>query len=125
MDKFGIKNSVLNGIPEWLKKWASLICEFVEFEQMKYPLANLKRDKPDPPEYVAIELKNLRDSKLSNIAITINKVVRIMKLMGTEQPPLRKMTNREVYNAFWVGQDSIKKHLEDVLDTIEEDCKEV
>lgn len=92
---------------------------------MKYPLANLKRDKPDPPEYVAIELKNLRDSKLSNIAITINKVVRIMKLMGTEQPPLRKMTNREVYNAFWVGQDSIKKHLEDVLDTIEEDCKEV
>lgn len=48
-----------------------------------------------------------------------------MKLMGTEQPPIRKMTNKEVYHAFWVGQDSIKKHLEDVLDTIEEDCKEV
>ena len=44
------------------------------------------------PEIVAIELKNLRDSKLSNIAITIDKVVRILRLMGTDLPPIRKMT---------------------------------
>ena len=36
MDKFGIKDSVLAGIPLWLKKWAALICEFIEFEQDKY-----------------------------------------------------------------------------------------
>jgi len=32
LDKFGIKNSVLSDIPLWLKKWAALICEFIEFE---------------------------------------------------------------------------------------------
>lgn len=43
----------------------------------------------DSPINVAIELKNLRDSKLSNIAITINKVTQILKLMGTDLPPIR------------------------------------
>ena len=36
-EKFGIKDSVLVGIPPWLKKWAALICEFVDFEQENYP----------------------------------------------------------------------------------------
>ena len=61
------------------------------------------------PEYIAIELKNLRDSKLANIAITINKVAHILKLMKTQEPPIRRMTDKEVYQAIWVGQDSIKE----------------
>ena len=81
MDKFGIRDSVLSGVPDWLTKWAALICEFVEFEQEKYPEAQAgKLSDVD----IAIELKNLRDSKISNIAITINKVTRILKIMGTE-----------------------------------------
>lgn len=105
MDKFGIKDSVLLGIPLWLKKWASLICEFIEFEQATYP--NTQECKLSQ-EYVSIELKNLRDSKLANIAITINKVSRILKLMGTDLPPIRKMTDREVYEGLWTANDSLK-----------------
>ena len=25
------------GVPDWLKKWASLICEYIQFEESKYP----------------------------------------------------------------------------------------
>ena len=32
LDKHGLKSSVCQDIPDWLKKWASLICEFIEFE---------------------------------------------------------------------------------------------
>ena len=32
LNKHGLKSSVFKGIPAWLKKWASLICEFIEFE---------------------------------------------------------------------------------------------
>ena len=32
LDKHGLKSSVFDEIPDWLKKWASLICEFIEFE---------------------------------------------------------------------------------------------
>ena len=68
---------------------------------------------------IAIELKNLRDSKLSNIAITINKVIRILKLLGTTEPPIRKMKYYEIYYALWSGNDSIKYQLIEVLKTIE------
>ena len=34
LNKHGLKSSVFDGIPDWLKKWASLICEFIEFEQI-------------------------------------------------------------------------------------------
>ena len=32
LKKHGIRSSVLEGIPSWLIKWASLICEFIDFE---------------------------------------------------------------------------------------------
>ena len=57
---------------------------------------------------IQIELKNLKDSKLSNIAITINKVVRILKLLDTEEPPIRKMKHQEIYHALWGSPDSVK-----------------
>ena len=66
----------------------------------------------------------MRDSKLSNIAITINKVVRILKLLGTEEPPIRKMKDNEIYHALWSSHDSIKQQIIEALTTIEE-CDEV
>ena len=33
LEKFSIRKSVLSDIPLWLVKWASLICDFIEFEQ--------------------------------------------------------------------------------------------
>ena len=116
LNKFGIKSSVRNGIPKWLVKWASLICEFIDFEQEKYPSFATQGHSQ---EFIAIELKNLRDSKLANIAITINKVIRILRLMGTEEPPIRKMTNKEVYRALWSGSDSVKEQLREVLQNLE------
>lgn len=94
LDKFGIKSSVLSTIPEWLQKWASLICEFVEFEQEKY---SETQEGKLSQEFIAIELKNLRDSKLANIAITINKVQRILYLIGTDEPPIKKVDDKMLY----------------------------
>jgi hypothetical protein len=45
LNSFGLKKSVLNGVPNWLVKWASLICEYVEFEEEIYPQM-LKEDYP-------------------------------------------------------------------------------
>jgi hypothetical protein len=33
----GLKNSCLGKAPAWLKKWASLVLEYLEFEEAKYP----------------------------------------------------------------------------------------
>jgi len=38
----------------------------------------------------------MRDSKVSNVAITIDKVMHVLKTMGTLEPPIREMTYKEV-----------------------------
>ena len=121
LDTFGIKGSVLETIPVWLKKWAALICEFIEFEQKNYPELCTEKFSQN---YMTIELKNLRDFKLSNVAITINKVARILHLMKTKEPPIRKMSQKELYQAFWSDPESIKNQLVEVLRQIEP-CDEV
>jgi hypothetical protein len=43
-----------------------------------------------------MDAKNLRDSKISNIAITIDKVMHVLKSMDTDEPPIKEMTYKEV-----------------------------
>jgi hypothetical protein len=43
-----------------------------------------------------MDAKNLRDSKISNIAITIDKVMHVLKSMETDEPPIKEMTYKEV-----------------------------
>ena len=35
--KNGLRSSCLDVAPLWLQKWASLICEYLEFEEVIYP----------------------------------------------------------------------------------------
>ena len=41
-----LKQSVMKDVPNWLKKWASLICEYCLFEEQLYP-KNFKDDFPN------------------------------------------------------------------------------
>ena len=42
LNRNGLKKSVLDNAPQWLRKWASLICEYLEFEEMIYPTSHAK-----------------------------------------------------------------------------------
>lgn len=37
LQDFGLKESVMTDVPDWLRKWASLICEYIIFEEEIYP----------------------------------------------------------------------------------------
>jgi hypothetical protein len=37
LKEFSLKDSVMKDVPSWLKKWASLICEYILFEEDFYP----------------------------------------------------------------------------------------
>ncbi len=37
LQEFNLKGSVMKDVPDWLKKWASLICEYILFEEEIYP----------------------------------------------------------------------------------------
>jgi len=38
----------------------------------------------------------LQDNKISNVAITIDKVMHVLNQMGTKEPPIRDLTFSEV-----------------------------
>ena len=91
LSQHGLKSSVLEGKPLWLKKWAALICEFVEFEQTKF--GETEEGRALTPQQLQDELKNLKVAKLADIAITIDKVSHVLVTLGTDEPPLRTLSH--------------------------------
>ena len=66
-----------------------------------------------------LDLKDLKATKISNIAITIDKVQRVLSQMNTNDPPIRKLSYEEQYFALWLAEDSIKNSLLTVLKKLE------
>ena len=85
-----------------------------------------KDDYPNVKEdLIKIDAKNMRDVKLSNLAITIDKVKHVLENMGgIDEPPLRKLTSLEIFTKLWCRTDSFKSTLEEVLNTIENNYAE-
>lgn len=96
------------------------------FEETLYA-ETFKADYPSTisKESLALDAKNLRDGKLQNVAITIDKVMHVLKRMNTNQPPLRTLSAAELYEIFWSGENSIKESVLLVLDAIEGPVSEV
>ncbi len=92
LDQFGLRQCCLKDVPNWLKKWASLICEYIKFEQDAYP--TMFRDELSmlTEEQLQWDAKSVRDGKIQNVAITIDKVLHVLKFTATMQPPLRSIT---------------------------------
>jgi hypothetical protein len=92
LHEFGLKESALEGTPGWLVKWASYICKYIKFEEAQYPSV-FKADYPNvSEELIKLDAKNMRDVKLSNVAITIDKIKHVLEGMGSIEPPLRKLS---------------------------------
>lgn len=114
----GLRQCVLKDVPDWLKKWASLICEYIAYEQEIYPEV-MKSEFPNfTVDSLKLDAKNVRDSKLQNVAITIDKVMRVLKSMRTMEPPLRSVGPEELFFKLWHGPDSLRDNLLTVLDEI-------
>ncbi len=44
-----------------------------------------------------LDAKNIKDGKVQNIAITIDKVKHVLERMNTQEPPIRPLTSMEIY----------------------------
>lgn len=68
-----------------------------------------------------LDAKNIKEGKVQNIAITLDKVKHVLERMNTSEPPLRPLTCDEVYQRLWVGPDSVRETLVELLQKIEGD----
>jgi hypothetical protein len=52
-----------------------------------------KDDYPNVSEdLIKFDAKNMRDVKLSNVAITLDKIKHVLEGMGSQDPPLRRLS---------------------------------
>jgi len=67
-----------------------------------------------------LESKNILSNRISNIAITIDKVKHCLKWMGTNEAPLRTLTYREIFSKFSDGETSFRANLFKLIDKLED-----
>lgn len=101
LNRHGIKSSLITeDVPSWLAKWTSLVLRFCEFETKKI-LKPLKEMNPSyTDQQCDLESKNILSNRISNIAITLDKVKHCLSRMKTKEPPIRKLTFREIFERF-------------------------
>lgn len=109
----------MEGVPEWLVKWTCLICKYIGFEEMVYPDVFGSEFPTLTLEQLALDAKNIRDGKVQNVAITLDKVKHVLERMQTKEPPLKMLTPTEVYYKLWVGEESIRETLIDIIQKLE------
>merc|ERR1711871_375913 len=114
--RFGFKSSLLGfrggDLPDWVLKWLSYTLQYIEEEEKilpdslvaKYP--HIYRSL----EQAKIEAQGVRDQRIQNLAITVDKVKLILLQQGEDtHPPLRPLTERERIDHLWTGRDSFAR----------------
>ncbi len=117
----GIKDSILKRCPDWLKKWCVHVVEYILLEEEKLPSINQK-DCPDANkptlEYYKIDAIQLRESRLTSLAVTVNKVLHVLSLYTDpavrDKGPIIKVPAEEILDRLWVTpkQDKSKSKAE-------------
>ncbi len=82
----------MEGVPDWLYKWTCLICKYISFEEYIYPEI-FKTEFPNlTVDALKLDARNLRDGKVQNVAITLDKVKHVLQRMQTDEPPLKALS---------------------------------
>jgi hypothetical protein len=99
-----------NKLPDWFIKWVSLTLEYIEVEKNLLP-TTLVEAYPKiytSTENAEIEAFGVRDQRVQNLAITVDKIKYILSQEGQSQkPPLRFLSEEEELEFLWTGKNSI------------------
>ena len=109
----------MEGVPEWLTKWTCYIVKYILFEEQMYPEVFQKEFPNLSNEALRLDAKNIRDGKVQNVAITLDKVKHVLERMLITTPPLRALNKQEVYERLWKSTDSIRTQLAEIFNAIE------
>jgi hypothetical protein len=62
-------------------------------------------------EMFKYQVNAVAENRIQNIAITIDKVIHVLDLMGTQDPPLIRLTDIEFYEHIWDSEVSIRQDI--------------
>mmetsp|Transcript_22475 Transcript_22475/g.39821 ORF Transcript_22475/g.39821 Transcript_22475/m.39821 type:complete len:1562 (+) Transcript_22475:97-4782(+) len=124
--KHGFKDAVLKDLPMWLRKWASLVLEYAEFEhkelshrlclQVNLLTSRLLYDYKS----AVLEARGVMENRRQNIVITLNKLryfliaerdskldTSVLGQLHNAVEPLHVLSELEIVDHLWNNNDSI------------------
>ncbi|KAL4859889.1 Histone-lysine N-methyltransferase [Chlorella vulgaris] len=116
--RHGLGDSALGSVehgdraPDWLIKWTSLICGYIEEEE-----AHLKEDLLAHPLGIyneasaTIEAKGVVINRLQNVVITLDKVKMVLAHNQPRDPCLKTLTNAEAVEHLWSGPKAVARRI--------------
>lgn len=72
-----------------------MICEYIKYEEDKLPQLLKKYFNFDEINCI-IETKNIKANRVSNLAITIDKIMHVLNSMKVYDAPVKELTKKEV-----------------------------
>lgn len=119
LERNGLRESALSQAPEWLKVWASLICEYLEYEEEKYP--NFFKSENSNLDFLKMDARAQKETQIQNITITIDKITHVLEQMEIFEPPIVALNYEERYQRLWERDGCLKNGVLDVIAKIEKD----
>ncbi|PRW58999.1 putative histone-lysine N-methyltransferase ATXR3 isoform X1 [Chlorella sorokiniana] len=100
-------------VPDWLVKWTSLTCEFIEEEESHLREELLAHPLGIYNEITATaEAKGVVNNRLQNIVITLDKIKRVLQAPNQPQGPcLRPLTDEETLEFLWTGPKAVSRRV--------------
>ncbi len=99
--------------------------EFVEYELRTLPVS-LVKDQPEIYDLPSAEVqaRGVQNIRVQNLAITIDKVVHLLKTMKTTDPPIFPLSQKEIYERLWTDERSLRDQLLCVLESLKLEIKD-
>lgn len=122
--KAGVGSCLLEGLPDWTIRYAAGVVRFMNTERKSLPKEILKTiikerrlETYGEAEFLeaGIQADGVFNSRLQNLAITLDKVRYVFKELYTDStkapPPLRKLEPRELISLIWKDENSVVAEL--------------
>jgi hypothetical protein len=93
--------------------------DYVEFELKTLPELLVKNHAfvYDLPS-AELQARGVQNIRVQNLAITIDKVMHLLNVMNTQEPPIYPLNGREVYERLWSSEKSLKSQLAFIVDCL-------
>ena len=62
-------------------------------------------DKPNTDKF-KYDIMGIKENRIQNLAITINKVIHVLELMNIDKPPLIRLSEQEIFENLWSNENT-------------------
>ena len=103
-----------------------MVLEYVEFELKTLP-GVLVKQQPEVynMENATVQARGVQNMRVQNLAITLDKVIHLLKVMKTKDPPIIPLSEKETYARTWMDEKSVRGQIFKIIECLQCEASEM